>query len=330
MKVLVTGATGFVGRHLSLKLVELGWDVLATGRNKVAGQWLVDHGVTFQPADLCCEKKVEQIVGGQQIVFHCAALSSAWGSKQDFSKINIEATDHLLNCALDAKVHRVIHLSSPSIYFEFEHRRNIHEGSVLPEVPVNNYAWSKREAEKVVDFYSSRGLDCVTLRPRGIIGPYDSALVPRLVRASSSGFLPIPNGGKAQIDLTSVENLVDALILAADFDKKIAGRKFNICNGTPVYVRSFLEKALKSLGVKARLLPVPLKLSRQVARYSEWRSRVHPERGEPRITEYALGLLGYDQTLDISAAQRDLGYRARVSLDDSIDAIGDWWRREHG
>ncbi|HLO77189.1 MAG TPA: NAD-dependent epimerase/dehydratase family protein, partial [Magnetospirillum sp.] len=213
--------------------------------------------------------------------------------------------------------------------FDFRHRRGITEDEPLPARAVNAYAASKRAAEDVVRAAASQGQDCVILRPRGIIGPWDQALAPRLARVARRGRVPLPGGGRAQVDVTCMDNVVDALLAAAQAGPQVRGRAYNISNGAPLSVAELVSAALDAMGIRARLVPLPVGPAIAAARLLEGVARVTGG-WEPPVTAYSLALLAYDQTLDISAARRDLGWQPRQSVADGLAALGRWWRDQHG
>ncbi|MBF0267828.1 MAG: NAD(P)-dependent oxidoreductase [Alphaproteobacteria bacterium] len=328
MKAFVTGATGCLGRNLCQRLSAEGSLVTGVGRNRQVGAAMERMGVRFHPIDIEQADRMAEAMQGHETVFHCAALSSQWGAAHLFETANVLGTANVLAAARRANVRRVIFVSSSSVYFDFTPRRNIQEGDPLPAVPVNAYAASKRRGEDLVMKAAANGLDTVILRPRGIFGPWDSALAPRLARVARRGIVPLPEGGKAMVDVTCVANVVDALLCAATA-KGVSGRIYNISNGSPVSVRHLLKSALEAMGVRACLYPVPRKAALSAARLAEGISRLTGG-WEPSVTAYSLGLLGCDQTLDITAAKRDLAWTPRQSLEDGLAAFGQWWNEQYG
>jgi nucleoside-diphosphate-sugar epimerase len=328
-KALITGATGCVGRHLCEHLIKRGYQVTGTGRNAAIGRKLQNLGVTFLEGDLTTLDLDPLFANQPDIVFHSAAFSSAWGRREDFFKINVSATERLFDAANRHKVKRFVFLSSPSIYFNFTDRYNLREDAPLPQTPVNAYAESKIAAENILLIPPFNGTERIIIRPRGILGPYDSALAPRLAQAVQNGPLPRLRGGQALVDYTCVQNLVHALHLCAAHTGDLDGHIFNISNDAPVTVQTLLQKSLDALDLTATWLPVPVWLARALARFGEARARRDPAFKEPRITEYAIGLLAYGQTLDITAAKDILGYRPVVTLDEGLASLKDWWRTRH-
>lgn len=327
MRALVTGATGFIGGKLARRLEAMGWQVTAVGRNLQEGRSLAADGILFVPADLADEAAIRKACDGQDIVFHCGALSSPWGKYEHFYNSNVIGTRNIAQGSLEHKVKRLVHVSTPSIYFDYTDRLGIKEDDALPAKPVNAYAATKLLAEQEADRAYEAGLEVVTIRPRAVFGPGDRAILPRLLRANERGKVPLINGGQALMDVTYVENVVDALLLCAEAGPSALGRKFNITNGEPVRLLDLLNKVFSLLDEPLRAKPISFRTIYRLAGILEWSAKVFAGGREPLITRYSAGVLGTSQTLDIGAAQQKLGYRPRVSLEEGLHEFVKWWRK---
>ncbi|GIP35765.1 NAD(P)-dependent oxidoreductase [Paenibacillus sp. J2TS4] len=329
MRALVTGATGFIGGKLALRLAGMGWQVTAAGRNAQQGRKiaLAAEGITYIRADLQDEASIMKACEGQDYVFHCGALSSPWGKYDDFYQSNVIGTRNVAGGCLEHKVKRLIHVSTPSIYFDYTDRLNIKEDDPLPARSVNFYAATKLLAETEVDRAYERGLETITIRPRGVFGPGDQAILPRLLKANERGKVPLINGGQAKIDITYVENVVDSLLLCAEAGPDALGRKYNITNGEPVMLAELLENLFYVLRQPLRAKPLPFRAVYWLAGGLEWGAKLFAGGKEPLITRYTVGVLGTNQTLDITRARVELGYEPKVTISDGILKFADWWRK---
>lgn len=328
MKYLVTGATGGLGRNLAERLCREGHNVVGMGRREVPGHALSAQGMRFVRADIKDAAALADAMRGADAVLHCAALSSPWGRYQDFYAANVTGTENVICAMKNTGVPLLIHVSTPSIYFDFKDRLGIREKDPLPRRFVNAYAATKKLAEEKVMAACAKGeIKATILRPRAIIGPYDGVLLPRLLRATQRGFMPLLNGGKALLDITCVENVVDAMVLALEPGKHQQGRIYNITNGESVTLAHLISGMLKSLRMDIPVKHVPYALMRTAAACMEGASLLLPGRPEPPLTQYGIGVLSFSQTLDISAAQNDLGYAPRVPLMRGIQQAADWWRQ---
>jgi len=324
---LVTGATGFLGRSTAMRLRELGWNVTGQGRDPEAGRLLASQGISFRQADLRDRTSVEEACEGMDLVIHCAALSSPWGRYRDFYETNASGTENVVSGCLLHGVRRLVHVSTPSVYFNYSDRLRVSEREELPGKPVNAYAATKLISERIVTNASARGLSSVIVRPRGIFGPGDSALFPRLLRANESGGIPIIGGGEALLDLTYVDNVVDGLILASSAPDTAAGQIYNLSNGEPVKLIDLLESLFHMLQLQLRTKRVARPAALGAGRLLEWVYRAFPVMGkEPPFTRYTVGLLAFSQTLDIDKARQLLDYEPRISIEEGLRRFADWWR----
>lgn len=319
MRALVTGGTGFLGRALSLRLHQIGFEVTVLGRNPKICEQLRKSNFHVVTADLTNEEGILNACKKQDYVFHCGALSSPWGKYQSFCLANVVGTRNVASACLNNQVRRLIHVSTPSIYFNFKDRQNISENDALPCKQVNSYAKTKLLAEKEIDLAHKKGLPVVTIRPRGLFGPGDTAIIPRLIKAHQSMSLPLFKNGKVLLDITYIDNAVDALIACIDSTEESLGRKFNITNDQPMYLIELLEKLFSKLGINLKTRCVNYPLANSVALFLEWFYQLLPSHKEPPFTRYTLGLLAKDQTLDISAAKTILGYRPQISIEEGLD-----------
>lgn len=317
MTLLVTGATGFLGGRVVRRYLALGRSVTALGRNQDRLDELAALGARVIARDLATPFTKDEIAGLTHIrtIVHAAALSAPFGRKKDFWDANINGTRHMVELAQKIDAKRFIHISTPAVYYRPADQVGLHEGHELPQ-PVNHYAGTKRAAEELV--LSRLGRGTVVLRPRGIYGHGDTALLPRLITAARSGPLPLLRGGTAATDITHVEDVVDAII-AAERAGSSSARIFNISGGEPVNIHALIERVCGQLSIPVRWRAVPTPIAMTAARAAELRSALTGWRREPRITRYSLGLLAYTQTLDIGRAERNLGWVPRVALDDGIE-----------
>lgn len=327
-KALVTGATGFLGRHTIRRLVGLGWEVCGQGRNPEIGKQLEHEGAEFLTGDLRDRETADRACRGMDVVFHCAALSSPWGKYRDFYTCNVEATSHIVEGCKRHGVMRLIHISTPSVYSSQQHRFGIKESDPLPVKPANAYAATKLIAERVVEQASRDGLTAFMLRPRAIFGPMDNALFPRLLAANKAKGVPLMNDGSAMIDLTCAQNVIDAMLLCSEAPLSASGRAYNITNGDPVMFRELLDKLFSLLDIPLHTRRLPYAAVYAAAGMMERIHRLLPFLGEPLVTRYSAAALGISQTLDISQAREKLGYNPRVTIDEGLHSFAEWWREQ--
>ncbi|TCO69357.1 NAD-dependent epimerase/dehydratase family protein [Marinisporobacter balticus] len=324
MNVLVTGATGFLGQKLAIRLKHMGYKVTGIGRNKIKGEMLKNYGIEFVSLDLGNKEQTVAVCKEKDYIFHCAALSSPWGKYEAFYKSNVLSTKNLIFGSKKTNIKRLIHVSTPSIYFDYKDKMNISEDSVLPQNPVNYYAQTKLLAENEINQAFKEGLSLVTIRPRALFGPGDTTILPRLIRANNKGSIPLINGGKAIIDTTYVENVVDALILCMNGSKDTLGKKYNITNDEPMALIDLLNKLFDKLDIHLKTKNISFHMAYRLAMVMEWISKYILKGKEPILTRYSVGVLSKNQTLDIENAKNDLGYIPKVGVDEGLDLFVEW------
>lgn len=318
MAVLVTGATGCLGAALVDRLLAGGQRVIAQGRDPTAGAVLERRGARFWPLDLRDPQPLAPHLKGLTTVYHCAALSTAWGRVADFHAINVTATRRLLAAARDAGVGCFVLASSPSIYADGTHRLNLPEDAPLPSRFATHYARTKYLAECAVLAADAPGFRTVALRPRAIYGKGDRALMPRLAQAMRRGTLPLIGGGASLIDVTHVSDAARAMQLAALAAGSAGGRAFNITSGQAWRFRDLARMAAQVLGLTPGERQLPYGAAMALATGLEAFHRAFRPQVEPVLTRQAVASLGRSLTLDITAARQVLGYEPAVTLEQGV------------
>jgi len=315
-KTLVTGATGGLGQVLVQQLLQDGREVVAIGRNPQVGAQLARRGACFVAADIV-QGELQPLFERVDSVFHLAALSSPWGPEQEFLAVNLHATQRLLAMAQTAGCQRFIYTSTPSIYTRARDQIGLTEDSPLPERLINAYARTKFAAEILVRQAARPGFETVALRPRAIIGPHDTVLLPRLLRAAAKGVMPLPGHGRALIEPTDARDVVQALLLAEQCAPAVSGQVFNLSGGTALPLAQLASTVFDKLGREVRTIALPAQVALAVAGGLELFASLRGK--EPLLTRYSAMVLGWSQTFDLSAVKTALGWSARFTPDQSID-----------
>lgn len=330
MKILVTGGTGFLGRHLVWRAAAEGVEVVFTGRNATAAADVMRHApapVSFQ-ALIHGEEGAESTLAGAaravDVIVHCAALSSPWGLHDDFYRANVISTAEVIAAGKACGVQRLVHISTPSIYFGFSDRLGIRENAELPS-PANDYVRTKLAAEVLVTQASLP--EVAILRPRALFGPWDQTLIPRILRVINKGPMPIMRGGHIKLDLTYIDNAVDAIWLAICKPLPRPVNVYNVSNGEPRELLDLLRTMAREFALPLRTRAIPWRLVELAARSMEAAASIGSGR-EPLITRYSAGVLAFSQTLDISALRQELGWNPTISIDEGIRRHAQWWREE--
>jgi nucleoside-diphosphate-sugar epimerase len=318
MTAIVTGATGCLGMALVKRLCQQGVEVVALARNKSLGRRLQDFGAHFIAIDLSEKERLEHLCQNANIIYHLAALSSPWGRYCDFYQSNVLGTANII--AATPTNARLIYVSSPSIYFDFTSRYNIKESSTLPKINANHYIQSKKMAEQLIDYAVSHSdLKAITIRPRGIFGPYDRALFPRIIKSYDQGRFPLIGNGEQLVDITYVDNVVESLLLAAHANACYIGQKYNITNDEPKPFIEIICMLFNALSLPVHFKKVNPVVAKTLAQILALIYKLPSIKSEPRLTPYTVGVMSLGQTLDISKAKSELAYKPLINIEQGLE-----------
>jgi nucleoside-diphosphate-sugar epimerase len=327
MLVLVTGATGLLGRHLVALLLANGVRVRALARPSSDTRALEQQGVEVVRGEYRDRAILQAAVAGSDIVFHIAGYVSAlapftigepegaaWGM---YRAINVEFTAALLAASREASVNRFLYLSSSSVYSPSVAVPTPEEAALEP---FSLYGRSKLLAEAAVNAYQGQGFATTIIRPTIAYGPGDRAFTPLALRLARLPVLPLVNGGRQRLDLVYAAD-VAALLWAAARHPAAAGRVYNAGSGQPISLYELITLYKQLTGRGPHILPVPSRALAGVAGVGRpllrplgrWGAAVASS-----LSPQALALLTLDLQLDIRRATAELGYRPRYRLAEGL------------
>ena len=188
MDLLITGGTGFLGRHLAAALQRRGHRVRLLGRNFAGVGGLLANGAVPLAVDLRDRGALVAACAGADAVYHVGALSAPWGKRADFHAINVGGTEAVIEGCRRHAVGRLIYVSSPSVVFDGRDHCDLTEDAPYPRRFASVYSLTKKLAEDRVN--AATDLQSVILRPKAIFGPGDQALLPRMVRRPARAACP--------------------------------------------------------------------------------------------------------------------------------------------
>ena len=308
---LVTGGAGFIGSHISERLVREGHSVrilddLSSGKEENLTSFRGD--VELIKGDIRDADVVKRAASGVEIVFHEAALGSVPRSVADpltTHEVNITGTLNVFLAARDAGVRRVVYASSSSVYGETPVLPKSED--MIPQ-PLSPYALSKLAGEHYSSVFKQvYGFEIVSLRYFNIFGPRQdpesqyAAVSPRFITALLNGTPPVVYGdGLQSRDFTYVDNVVNANLLASEAEG-IGAQAFNVACGGRYTLLDLLArlKAILASGIE----PI-----HEPARSGDIR----------------------DSQASIEAAEHGFGYRVSVDFDEGVRRTVDWYRRQLG
>lgn len=321
-RVLVTGASGFVGGALAHRLLDEGRRVRVICRTPVPD--LEARGADWIRIDLADAGAVRAACQDMGTVFHAGAKVGIWGRYADFRSVNVEGSQAIINGCRDFEVPRLVFTSSPSVVFNGLDLAGVDETLPYGEKVPAHYAATKAVAEAaVLGADDPTGLRTTALRPHLVWGPGDTNLIPRVVARARKGRLRIVGSGENRVDLTHIDNVVDAHLLAekalAERPDTAGGRAYFVTNGEPVRLWSWIDDLLGHLG----LGPIEKKMSMDTARrlgsVCEGLWSVLRLSGEPPMTRFVASELAKDHWFSIERARTELDYHPRVSMAEGLE-----------
>ncbi len=318
-QTFVTGGSGFVGRNLILALRERGDDVRALARSDAATASVISLGAIVVHGDLEDIEALRAGMLGCDRVYHAAAHTQEWGTREEFERVTVTGTRHVIAAARAAGVRRLIHVSSEAALLDGSPLVRVDETRPLPAHPLPLYPASKTASEALVRAANDVRFETVVVRPRLIWGAGDTSLLPQLVEGVRSGRFKWIGGGQHLTSTCHVANVVEGLLLAAD--KGRAGEVYFLTDGEPVEFRNFLTRLLATQGVHVGNAVLPRGLARVIARVGEalWRGLSLP--GKPPVTRMVVQLFGEEVTVNDAKARRELGYRGAMSMEAGLAAM---------
>jgi nucleoside-diphosphate-sugar epimerase len=326
MKVLVTGASGFLGGRLAELLAGRGLETAVIARPSARLGHLERCPVQVlraAPADL---DALTAALHGVTHVFHCAGRSTDWATWADYYEGNVTFTQTLLAAARTAgTVERILHVSTTDVYGY--PRVPGDESQPLRDVGLP-YNRTKILGERAV-WQSAQdwGLAVTVVRPSSIYGPRGTAFGSDIAALLRDGWMAVVDGGRVPGGFVYVDNVAEAMITAA-FSDETAGQAYNLADGSGVSWRAYVDALADGLGYRRPWINLPFPAAMAAAGamelpyrpFGRWRG----VKGRPLLTRHAVYILGRSQEVSIEKARREFGYRALVSFDEGIAHTVEW------
>jgi UDP-glucose 4-epimerase len=311
-RILVTGGAGTIGSTLVDQLIEAGAAEVVVLDNLVRGRranldWATANGnVTLVEGDVRDRNLVRELTVGTDVVFHQAAIRITQCAEEPrlANEVLVDGTFNVVEAAAEVGVEKLIAASSASVYglaTQFPTSEDHH-----PFANDTLYGAAKVYNEGLLrSFHAMKGLDYVALRYFNVYGPrmdvhglYTEVLV-RWMERIAAGKPPLIFGdGLQTMDFVCVPDIARANVLAAEAD--VTDRVYNVASGTEVSLRGLAEALLRTMG-----------------------SDLEIEYGEDRAVNGVTRRLA-----DTSAAERDLGFRAEIGLEEGLAELVSWWSAE--
>lgn len=314
MRALVTGATGFIGRHVVQALLGRGDSVRLLARTETRASPFRGTAADIVIGDLAQPGTIDGIANGIDAVFHLGSAMRA--SEPDFDGVDIRGTKWLLGEAERAGARRFVYASTLSAY-PLAHER---DGAVIDEqCPLDNtgllgnYARAKARAEEIVVDAQRRGrMECVIVRLGWTCGVGAAVFPAHVCRVVTANMMLMFGDGDIPVPLTFIDNAVDALILAATVGG-IGGESFNIVDDDDVLTQQqYLDLYRQSTGVAPRVIKLPRLTYYMLGVFAELVAAARQK--EATTTRYRIRTRLRRVRWDCTKAHRMLQWQPRVPL----------------
>jgi nucleoside-diphosphate-sugar epimerase len=307
----ISGGAGFLGLHLARRLLAEGHEVRSLDVVPLDDAEL-ERSVEELRGDVRQRERVRELVAGADVVIHAAAALPIQASRESIRSVNVGGTENVLRAAHEAGVRRVVFISSTAVYGVPE-KHPIEEDD--PLVGVGWYGESKIDAEALCRVAA---VETTIVRPKTFVGPERLGVFEILFDWIREGRrIYVLGKGYNRYQLLAVEDLVDAIVRAATVPEA-ARESFNVGATEFGTVRSDLQALIDHAGSKSRLQPVPVKPAEVALRTLEL-LHVSP------LAEWHYKTAHKDSFVDVSRAQRILGWQPRLSNRDALIETYDWY-----
>lgn len=323
-RILITGASGFIGGRLSQALLDEGFSILCQYRRPIPPRNLRDlhargaqlvridlsepHILLSEATDESSANLMERL-SDIDLVYHIAARTSDWGSKASFERDNVQATVAMLDAAEQAGIKYFVYVSSLSVHGFGCHRNSTEEGPYYP--PTHYYQESKRRAEQIALSRHSEAFQVAVIRPGNVYGPDDTTMMFPLFQAIEKGRMGTINGGKALTPPVYIDDMVDALMAVCGTEKAY-GEIINVTGGERITWREFLDMAAQFLGAPKPRVNLPSCIALPLACMLNGFWRLVKAKQPPPLTPYRIRHVMHDFHFDISKARKLLDYQPLV------------------
>ena len=328
MTVLVTGATGFLGNHVTDLLVMRGERPRVLVHPGDSAHPSADGNVDVRFADIGDRVALRAALTGVDRVVHCAARTGTWGPQAEFHRTNVHGVETLVKAALGEGVRRIVHVSSITVH-------GIDVGGAADEnAPLKGspdpYSRSKVEAERLLQrMILEDGAPVTIVRPGWIYGPGDVASFARFARMIEKGRMVMIGSGQNHLPLIYVRDAAEGVLLAGEASDA-EGRSYLLVNDEPVTQRDFIAAIAAELGVPAPTRRIPYRAAVVLGAASEALGHLARMRQPPPLMRYGIRLLGGENRYKIGRARQELGFRPLVDLADGVKRSVMWYRAAYG
>jgi nucleoside-diphosphate-sugar epimerase len=307
MKHLVTGATGFIGQRLCVRLAQSGDEVVALCRHP--GTRMLDRpGIEQVSGDLNDLNSLIRAIRDCDSCFHVAALARQWHPDPTaFEKINVAGTQNVLNAVSESKCQRIVYTSTAGVFGASPKGKTIDEEAEIFEPPTTKYEESKLRAQRLVENAAGQGMHAVVVNPTRVFGPgplNEANSLARIMARYRAGRWHWKPGDGSQIgNYVYVDDVVDGHVAALMRGRP--GQKY-ILGGEDLSFAQLFEMIGEVFGRRNKLIGIPMFMIKLFAEFELWKANRFGI--PPRLTPEFATKYCRDYRLSSDKAIRELGY----------------------
>jgi nucleoside-diphosphate-sugar epimerase len=328
MQVLVTGATGFLGSHISERLVARGDSVRCLVRPTSRTRYLETLGVELIEGDVTNATSLPAALEGVDVVYHAAALVTDWAPWSEFRSVTINGTRNMLKAAATANVGRFLHVSSDAVYRYADLAKGVHEESPYEARFgwLDYYRRSKTAAEKIVRRHHRNGRLAVSIvRPALILGERDGAMLPSIMQFLNGSSAAFIGRGYNRQPCVYAGDVADLCIRAAT-GEDAAGEIYNAVSDEYVTQADLYQAVVDVTELQMPKRSAPMRAFYVRAAGMEGRARLRGWDHRPELTRFWVNLLGLSYHEDPWKAMRQLGWSPEVTMREAVKRSVEWSR----
>jgi short-subunit dehydrogenase len=321
-KYFITGATGFIGQKLAIKLASQGHQVLALIRTPEKKHLLQHPNIEFVEGSLNDLEALDKGVAGCDYIFHLAAFARVWNkSPQAYTKINVEGTENILKTALKHQIKKVVVTSTAGVFGPSE-KVPVDE-NIDRKVPFfNEYEETKHQSENICREYAKKGLHVVVVSPSRVYGPgiiSESNAVTKLVNLYiNKGWRWLPGDGNGIGNYVFVDDVVDGHLKA--LDKGRSGQSY-LLGGENASYKTFFQTLAKVSGVRKRMIKAPINVLLFISNCMMGYTKITGN--PPLITPKWVKKYLYHWAVSSQKAEKELGYTI-TPLESGLKQTVEW------
>lgn len=311
-KVLVTGASGFIGRELVAELAREGMEVFVLIRRETKASSAGGPAASSPRVVVGDVRNYEEVAAALRhrrvdVVVHLAAVVQRSGTKassQIYLKTNLGGTINICRACLEAGVKRLVHISSADVHGPGSFGRLIDEQ--CPYAPMTDYEVSKAAADKFVLDYAKKGLETIVLRPTLVYGHPCSTFFRWLFRYAGSRLIPVLGDGLTLKHFVHLTDLLECILLA--MESPLTGRAYIVADGSPLTINRLLVTVSSVVNREGKLIHLPAHRDAimNLSKLLPWR------------LGYSTSWFFINRAYRTDAARAELGYSPRVDLREGL------------